>query len=132
MPIGEKHEIVKEPRIIQSTELDNRLLTKPSESQKKELELSFASGVMIFDGHCTITGGLPSVGIGSNSKQLLLDLLRIFKGNNIKFGDFIKHKKILTTSFEESKKFFNINCFQNTPKQRKLENLLFPSIIKSG
>ncbi len=125
MPIGEKHEIVQEPRILRFPELDNRLLTKPSESEKKELELLFASGVMIFDGHCTITGGLPSVGIGSNSKQLLTDLLRIFKENNIKFGDFIKHKKILITSFEESRKFFAINCFQNTQKQRKLENLLF-------
>ena len=125
MPIGEKHGIVREPRILRCPERDNRLLTKPSKSQKKELELSFASGVIIFDGHCTITGGVPSVGIGSNSKQLLVDLLRIFKVNGIEFGNFIRYNKILTTSFRDSKKFFEMNCFQNTKKQRKLESLLF-------
>jgi hypothetical protein len=118
-----KDEIVREPSILKFPEKDKRLLTKPSLHQKRELEFWFAKGVMNFDGFSTITGNIPSVGIGVNSIPLLIDLLRIFKENGVNFREFLLHRKILTTSKKESEKFLNLNCFENS-KQNKLKFLL--------
>jgi hypothetical protein len=123
IPVGKKDEIVKEPPIIKMPENDKRLLTKPSLEEKRELELWFAKGVMNFDGHCTISGGTPTVCIGSNSVQLLLDLYRIFRENGVSFHLFLKHKKIMTTSKDESRKFLELGCFENA-KQEKLKFLV--------
>jgi len=123
MPVGEKSNIVEEPSILKFPLRDKRLLTKPTKAQQGELELWFAKGVMNFDGHCTLTGKVPCIGIGSNSKKLLKDLKRIFEEKGVNFHNFEDHKKILTTSHDSAMKFAALNCFENSKKEKLLRFL---------
>ncbi|MBI5061387.1 MAG: hypothetical protein HZB67_03660 [Candidatus Aenigmarchaeota archaeon] len=83
-PIGRKTEIVGEPKIL--SEDDERLLTKISEEMKWKLRLDFAKEVVNFDGHSTFSGGIVSVGLGSNSQKLLKNVSDTFDHFGIRFN----------------------------------------------
>ena len=123
MPIGEKSSLINEPKILKHPQKDKRLLTKPTTQQAKELRFHFFKGVMMFDGFCTLSGGIPVIGIGSKSSQLLKDIKKISEEYGINFKHYPQAQKLLTTSIKDARKILKANIFEGAKKE-KLEKLL--------
>lgn len=121
-PLGEKSRTVREPNILANTN-DERALTDVREKERWQLRLDFAKEVVNFDGHSTITGGIVSVGLGSDSADLRMNLCEIFDHFGVKFRNYDAHKKMLTTSSEESRKLYELGLFRGQ-KRMKLRNSL--------
>lgn len=118
-PIGPKTNTVSIPKIFLGN--DNRLLDKINSNELDALKLNFAKEVINFDGHSTKSGGVPSVGLGSNSRSLLEEIKEIFENYGIEFK--IYDKKILTTSHKNFIKFNKFNIFRGN-KRIKYKKLL--------
>lgn len=121
-PVGEKSHIVEEPRIL-SDPNDSRLLVAGSERKRWSLRLLFAKEVVNFDGHSTRTGGLPSVGLGSQSDKMRRSLTEIFGHFGVEFKNYDSHKVMLTTSRENSRRLYSLGLFRGN-KRSKLKRLL--------
>jgi len=120
-PIGEKTDIVKEPKILSGE--DNRLLAPLSKEMSDKLRLEFAKEVLNFDGHSTMTGGIVSVGLGCNSPYLRKSVNEIFGLYDVSFRNYDKHKKILTTKKIDAKKIHDLGVFRGN-KRTKFEKLI--------
>ena len=120
-PIGNKTNIVKEPKIFYQE--DSRLLTPLTKNMSIKLRFEFAKEVINFDGHSTITGGIPSIGLGCNSPQLRKSVSEIFFNYGIVFKNYENHKKILTTKKFYAKRILNLGVFRGN-KRKKLKKLL--------
>ena len=125
-PIGRKTDIVSMPKILE--ENDNRLLEKLDQETIEKLQVEFAKEVINFDGHSTLSGRVVQVVLGSNSKRLLEDVRNIFKKENIDFH--IYDTKILTTSFEESRKLYSLGLFRGQ-KRKKFKKLILQHARKA-
>ena len=128
MPIGKKSSIVKEPSVLKEPEKDNRLLTKPTSHQIKKLRFYFLKGIMMFDGFCSLSGGIPIVGIGCKSLSLLQDIKSIFEEYGIQIKFYPKNFKLLTTSLQDAKNLLKMRIFIGTKKE-KLEKMVGVSSI---
>ncbi len=121
-PVGEKSHVVREPQILRDAK-DDRILVEVSDKKRWELRLDFAKEVINFDGYSTMTGGIISVGLGSRSRGLRRSLIEIFQYFGIKFSNYDEYDKMLTTSWEESKKLYELGLFRGQ-KREKFRSLL--------
>jgi len=110
-PTGEKSQTVMEPPIL-SNPMDSRLLEPMDEDRRWSLRLDFAREVVNFDGHSTVTGGIVSVGLGSESAKMRGELSKIFEHFGVKFRNYDLHRKMLTTSEKESRKLYQLGLFR--------------------
>jgi hypothetical protein len=110
-PTGEKSHTVREPSIL-SDSRDGRVLGTITEEERWSLRLDFAKEVVNFDGHSTKTGGIVSVGLGSESSEMRKNLCEIFERFGVKFRNYDAHNKMLTTSWEQSRKLFDLGLFR--------------------
>lgn len=120
-PVGKKTNTVKEPSILYKN--DKRILTSFPESIKWKLRLEFAKEALNFDGHSTKTGGIVSIGFGCNSYSLRKSVLEIFQHFGVKFNNYNKGNKILTTRKIYAKQIYNLDVFRGN-KKIKLEKLI--------
>lgn len=120
-PIGKKSYEVSEPKIFR--EGDCRILTKIPENYRKQLRLNFAKEVINFDGHSTRSGGIVSIGLGCKSKHLRRSVVEIFQLFGIKFRNYEKYNKLLTTSKKDAEKLYLLGLFRGE-KRKKLKRLL--------
>ena len=123
-PIGRKTEIVEVPKIL----INNRDKRFLENSELNELQLAFAMEVINFDGHSTLSGRTVQVGLGVNSKKLLYGIANIFEKFYVNFH--IYDTKILTTSYNESKKLYSLGLFRGQ-KREKFERLILQRTRKA-
>ncbi len=116
-PTGEKSHTVREPPIL-SNPNDVRLLEEITEKERWSLRLDFAKEVVNFDGHSTTTGGIVSVGLGSESSELRGNLCKIFEHFGVKFRNYDRHNKMLTTSWEQSRRLFELGLFRGQKRMK--------------
>ena len=124
-PIGNKTETVSMPKILSGN--DNRILERGDEEILSNLQLEFAKEVINFDGHSTLSG-VVQTGFGSKSKKLLEDVKNVFQREGINFH--IYQDKILTTSFNESRKVYEAGLFRGK-KREKFEKLILQNARKA-
>lgn len=120
-PIGEKSKTVSEPRIL--VENDKRILSEFPEEMRWKLRLEFAKEVINFDGHSTESGGVVSVGLGSESDKLRESITQIFRHFGINLKNYNIHKRATTTARKDAEKFYSIGIFRGQ-KGEKLKRLL--------
>ena len=70
-----------------------------------------------------MTGGVPSVGLGSQSDALRRNLSEIFGHFGVEFKNYNSHKVMLTTSRENSRRLYSLGLFRGF-KRSKLKRLL--------
>lgn len=122
-PVGKKSHIVSEPKILSGK--DRRILSEFPEEIGWQLRLEFAKEVINFDGHATVTGGIVSIGLGSESNSLRKSIVEIFNHFGVNFHNYNYENggKILATSLKETKKMYSLGIFRGQ-KREKLKNLL--------